>query len=146
VYFGRVSFSIYLLHFPLLLSLGLRTAQFGQYLGMDHWLYALLALVVWFAVLLSLAEIFYRFVRPELAQRSTTGAPAAERWSKEDRSARFARKEAPQLILVSRHKKTILSCCIEPLSIRRYSGMTPIRLHMRQVQEQPSEYHAHESR
>jgi peptidoglycan/LPS O-acetylase OafA/YrhL len=62
VYFGRVSFSIYLLHFPLLLSLGLRTAQFGQYLGMDNWLYALLALVVWLAVLLSLAEIFYRFV------------------------------------------------------------------------------------
>jgi len=57
-----VSFSVYLLHFPLIMSVSFRTAQFGQSLGMSYWAYAAISLASLFAVLFPLADVFYRFV------------------------------------------------------------------------------------
>ena len=62
VYLGRVSFAIYLLHFPLTFSLFFRAAEFGHVMGMYYVSYALLALIVLLAVLFPLAEAFYRLV------------------------------------------------------------------------------------
>jgi peptidoglycan/LPS O-acetylase OafA/YrhL len=62
VYLGRVSFSIYLLHFPLIMSLGYRTAAWGQSMGLSYIGYAGLAFLVTMVVLFVLSEIFCRFV------------------------------------------------------------------------------------
>lgn len=62
VYLGRVSFAIYLLHFPLILSVSFRVAELGQFMGLDYWAYALLALIALLVVLFPLAEVFYRLV------------------------------------------------------------------------------------
>jgi peptidoglycan/LPS O-acetylase OafA/YrhL len=62
VYLGRLSFAIYLLHFPLLMSLSFRIAQLGHSIGMSYWAYAGCALLGLLAALFPLAEVFYRFV------------------------------------------------------------------------------------
>ena len=62
VYLGRVSFAIYLLHFPLIMSISFRIAQFGHYVGVSYWAYAGLALLGFLAVLFPLAGGFYRLV------------------------------------------------------------------------------------
>jgi peptidoglycan/LPS O-acetylase OafA/YrhL len=62
VYLGRVSFAIYLLHFPLIMSLSYRIAQLGQFIGLSYWAYAGFALLGLLIALFILAEVFYRFI------------------------------------------------------------------------------------
>jgi peptidoglycan/LPS O-acetylase OafA/YrhL len=62
VYLGRISFAVYLLHFPLIMSLSYRVAQLSQWLGASYLVSAILAFVALMITLLISAELFYRFV------------------------------------------------------------------------------------
>jgi peptidoglycan/LPS O-acetylase OafA/YrhL len=62
IHLGRLSFAIYLLHFPLLLVLTFHLAAFGQHLGMNYVSYAWISFVITMIVLFAFAELFYRFV------------------------------------------------------------------------------------
>jgi len=62
VYLGRVSFAIYLLHFPLIMSLSYRLAQAGHWVGLSYVAYVGLSLGVTLVVLFFLAELFYRYI------------------------------------------------------------------------------------
>jgi peptidoglycan/LPS O-acetylase OafA/YrhL len=62
VYLGRLSFAVYLLHFPLIMSLCFRTTQFTQWLGAAYLPSAIAAFLALMIALLIGGEIFYRFV------------------------------------------------------------------------------------
>lgn len=62
VYLGKISFALYLLHFPLNMSLSYRVAQLSQWLGASYLVSAILAFVALMVTLLVSAELFYRFV------------------------------------------------------------------------------------
>jgi peptidoglycan/LPS O-acetylase OafA/YrhL len=62
VYLGRVSFAIYLLHFPLLLSVCFGVAALGHAVGMGYLGYVGLGFLATMAVLFTLAELFYRYI------------------------------------------------------------------------------------
>ena len=67
VYVGRISFALYLLHFPVILSLSIRTAQWGKSLGLNYVAFCGVAFVVTMAVLFTLSELFYRWIdRPSM--------------------------------------------------------------------------------
>ena len=62
VYLGKISFAVYLLHFPLIMSVSYRVAQLSQWLGASYLVSAIAALVALMVTLLASAELFYRFV------------------------------------------------------------------------------------
>jgi peptidoglycan/LPS O-acetylase OafA/YrhL len=61
-YLGRISFPLYLLHVPVIMSLGYWTAVWGQQRGMSYGGYAALAFAVSMAAIVLLAELFSRYV------------------------------------------------------------------------------------
>ncbi|MBB4042180.1 peptidoglycan/LPS O-acetylase OafA/YrhL [Microvirga flocculans] len=61
-YLGRISFAIYLLHMPLIMSLAFWTAKAGQVLGMGYIARGTFAAAIFFGALVVLAELFTRYV------------------------------------------------------------------------------------
>lgn len=67
VFLGKISFSFYVLHFPLLMSVGLLTARFAQHCGVRFVVSVAISLVVFLATTVALATLFERFVdRPAI--------------------------------------------------------------------------------
>jgi peptidoglycan/LPS O-acetylase OafA/YrhL len=61
-YLGRISFAIYLLHMPLIMSLAFWAARVGQAIGMGYIARSAFAAAIFFIVLTALAELFTRYV------------------------------------------------------------------------------------
>lgn len=62
VFLGKISFSLYVIHVPLVMSVGLHAAKFGQQHGMSYGESVLFSFVVYLLVVLSLATFFHRYI------------------------------------------------------------------------------------
>jgi peptidoglycan/LPS O-acetylase OafA/YrhL len=62
VYLGRISFALYLLHFPLVMSFMLWAMYLGLMTGVDFGIYFTVAFALFGLVLWGLAELFTRWV------------------------------------------------------------------------------------
>ena len=62
VFLGKISFSLYVIHVPLLMSVGLRAARAGQHLGLSFGRSAAVAFVVYLTVAIAAAALFRRLV------------------------------------------------------------------------------------
>jgi peptidoglycan/LPS O-acetylase OafA/YrhL len=68
VYLGKISFSLYVVHVPILMSVGLRTARWAQSHGCSFLTSSIFAFSVYMATALVVATLFQRFVdRPSIA-------------------------------------------------------------------------------
>jgi len=68
VYLGRISDAMYLLHFPLIMSVSFRAAQAGQWLGLDQPAFTGLAFCVTMITLFGLSGFFTRYIdNPSIA-------------------------------------------------------------------------------
>lgn len=62
VFLGKISFSMYLLHMPILMSLGLAAIWWLKTVGFEHQTSAMMAFVIYLAAVIGLSIPFYRFV------------------------------------------------------------------------------------
>lgn len=62
VFLGKVSFSIYVIHIPILMSVGLRAARFAQQSGLSYSASVAFSLVVYLTVVLAVGTLFQRYI------------------------------------------------------------------------------------
>lgn len=62
VFLGKISFSLYVIHMPLVMSVGLRASRFWQEQGASYGTAAILAFLTYIFTAIALATLFYRWV------------------------------------------------------------------------------------
>jgi peptidoglycan/LPS O-acetylase OafA/YrhL len=77
VFLGKVSFAVYILHWPILMSVALGAAWAAQRVGIAFGFSALIACIIYLAVVFALATLFERYVdRPSIKLADLIGARA----------------------------------------------------------------------
>jgi peptidoglycan/LPS O-acetylase OafA/YrhL len=89
VHLGRISFSMYLLHMPLLMSVGLGVARIGKNHAMSYGEFSAIAFVTYVLSVIALAEIFCRYV-------DVPSIRLAARWSRP--AAAKGREPTPEIV------------------------------------------------
>jgi peptidoglycan/LPS O-acetylase OafA/YrhL len=62
VFLGKISFSMYLIHMPILMSLGLASVKWGRAVGMSYGAAAGTSFVIYIVVVISISTVFFRGV------------------------------------------------------------------------------------
>lgn len=82
VYLGRVSFSMYLIHMPILMSIALFVVKVGKNQGLSYGAATCISFVIYLCTVISLSEFFYRLIDAPsttlatyLASRSAVAEP-----------------------------------------------------------------------
>lgn len=85
VFLGKISFSVYIIHVPLLMSVGLRAAEFSQAHGATYGQSAAIAFGLYIVAVFVVGSVFQRFIDApaiKLADFVGSGRKITEMWSR----------------------------------------------------------------